>query len=307
MGAFEHSVTDEPDGRTMHKLIMLFASLGMIAALTGCNSMDDLTPQVDVGAGTFRSPPVNQSDLDSMQTVDVPPQASATVQSAQLASPEQEGFSEGPSGTVMAQGDSDYTDPAGSLDAQAGRLREGQIPAQEQQVTRRPVAAEPVDTASDNDTAQSEQSTEPEQQVAEEEPQVQQPQKAAAIAPAAAAGTIRFLPIIGAPVEVVTPLSKQLGAEARSHGLTIKAASDTSSQHILKGYFSALNDGGKTTVVYVWDVLDGTGNRLHRIQGQDTVNATAANLWSVVPPQTMQAIATKTINEYLSWRDGNAG
>ena len=307
MGAFEHSVTDEPDGRTMHKLIMLFASLGMIAALTGCNSMDDLTPQVDVGAGTFRSPPVNQSDLDSMQTVDVPPQASATVQSAQLASPEQEGFSEGPSGTVMAQGDSDYTDPAGSLDAQAGRLREGQIPAQEQQVTRRPVAAEPVDTASDNDTAQSEQSTEPEQQVAEEEPQVQQPQKAAAIAPAAAAGTIRFLPIIGAPVEVVTPLSKQLGSEARSHGLTIKAASDTSSQHILKGYFSALNDGGKTTVVYVWDVLDGTGNRLHRIQGQDTVNATAANLWSVVPPQTMQAIATKTINEYLSWRDGNAG
>jgi hypothetical protein len=143
--------------------------------------------------------------------------------------------------------------------------------------------------------------------VAEQEPQVQQPQKAAAVVPAAAAGTIRFLPIIGAPVEVVTPLSKQLGAEARSHGLTIKAASDTSSQHILKGYFSALNDGGKTTVVYVWDVLDGTGNRLHRIQGQDTVNATAANLWSVVPPQTMQAIATKTINEYLSWRDGNAG
>jgi hypothetical protein len=306
VGAFEHSVTDEPDGRTMHKLIMLFASLGMIAALTGCNSMDDLTPQVDVGAGTFRSPPVNQSDLDSMQTVDVPPQASATVQSAQLASPEQEGFSEGPSGTVMAQGDSDYTDPAGSLDAQAGRLREGQIPAQEQQVTRRPVIAETTDTAADQDTAASEQ-PEPEQQVAEQEPQVQQPQKAAAVVPAAAAGTIRFLPIIGAPVEVVTPLSKQLGAEARSHGLTIKAASDTSSQHILKGYFSALNDGGKTTVVYVWDVLDGTGNRLHRIQGQDTVNATAANLWSVVPPQTMQAIATKTINEYLSWRDGNAG
>ncbi|WP_426227251.1 hypothetical protein [Pararhizobium sp. DWP3-4] len=291
----------------MHKLIMLFASLAMIAALTGCNSMDDLTPQVDVGAGTFRSPPVNQSDLDSMQTVDVAPQASTPVQSTQLSAPEQEGFSEGPSGTVMAQGDSDYTDPAGSLDAQASRLQQGEIPVQERQVSRRPVAAEPADTADNRDTAANGQVREPEQQVAEQEPQDQPPQKSAAIAPAATAGTIRFLPIIGAPVEVVTPLSKQLGAEARSHGLTIKAASDTSSQHILKGYFSALNDGGKTTVVYVWDVLDGTGNRLHRIQGQDTVNATAANLWSVVPPQTMQAIATKTINEYLSWRDGNAG
>ncbi|URK87315.1 hypothetical protein LP421_27750 [Rhizobium sp. RCAM05350] len=291
----------------MHKLITLLASLGMVAALSGCNSMDDLTPQVDVGAGTFRSPPVNQSDLDSMQTVDVAPQASTPVQSAQLASPEQEGFSEGPSGTMIAQGDSEYTDPAGSLDAQANRLQQGQVPAQEQQITRRPVAAEPLDTASNNDAAPNDQSTEPEQQMAEQEPQAQPPQKAAAIAPAAAAGTIRFLPIIGAPVEVITPLSKQLGNEARSHGLTIKAVSDTSSQHILKGYFSALNDGGKTTVVYVWDVLDGTGNRLHRIQGQDTVNATAANLWSVVPPQTMQAIATKTINEYLSWRASNAG
>ncbi len=285
----------------MHKRIMLLASLGMIAALTGCNSMDDLTPQVDVGAGTFRSPPVNQSDLDSMQTVDVAPQASTPVQSAQLASPEQEGFSEGPSGTVMAQGDTDYTDPAGSLDAQAGRLRQGQVPAQEQQAARRPAVAEQADTAPDD------QSAEPEQQIARQQPQTQPQQKTAAIAPAAAAGTIRFLPIIGAPVEVVTPLSKQLGAEARSHGLTIKAASDTSSQHILKGYFSALNDGGKTTVVYVWDVLDGTGNRLHRIQGQDTVNATAADLWSVVPPQTMQAIATKTISAYLDWRAGDAG
>ncbi len=291
----------------MHKRIMLLASLGMIAALTGCNSMDDLTPQVDVGAGTFRSPPVNQSDLDSMQTVDVAPQASTPVQSAQLASPEQEGFSEGPSGTLMAQGDTDYTDPAGSLDAQAGRLRQGQVPAQEQQAARRPAIAEPSDMTSDTDTAPDGQSAEPEQQIARQQPQTQPQQKTAAIAPTAAAGTIRFLPIIGAPVEVVTPLSKQLGAEARSHGLTIKAASDTSSQHILKGYFSALNDGGKTTVVYVWDVLDGTGNRLHRIQGQDTVNATAADLWSVVPPQTMQAIATKTISAYLSWRAGDAG
>ncbi|MBP1861066.1 hypothetical protein [Rhizobium herbae] len=291
----------------MRKPITLLASLGIALALSGCNSMDDLTPQVDVGGGSFRSPPVSQTDLDSMQTVEVAPQATASVQTSQLAAPEQEGFSEGPSGTLMAQGDADYTDPAGSLDAQAGRLQQGQVPAQEQRITRRPVIAEPADTASNDNTAPVEQSTEPVEQAAEQKPQVQQQQKAAAIAPAATAGTIRFLPIIGAPVTAVTPLSKQLGSEARSHGLTIKAASDTSSQHILKGYFSVLNDGGKTTVVYVWDVLDGTGNRLHRIQGQDTVDATAADLWSVVPPQTMQAIATKTIGEYLSWRENNAG
>ncbi|OBZ93267.1 hypothetical protein ADU59_22685 [Pararhizobium polonicum] len=299
----------------MRKPITLLASLGIALALTGCNSMDDLTPQVDVGGGTFNSPPVNQADLNAMSQQPMPqrtgrftPQTSAPVQSTQLAAPEQDGFSEGPSGTLMAQGDTDYTDPAGSLDAQAGRLQQGQIPAQEQQATHRTAIAAPDDTGSIDEAASTErqQSSAP-LRAAEETPQIQQPQKAAAIAPTGTAGTIRFLPIIGAPVQAVTPLSKQLGNEARSHGLVIKAASDTSSQHILKGYFSALNDGGKTTIVYVWDVLDGSGNRLHRIQGQDTVNATAADLWSVVPPQTMQTIATKTIAEYLSWRENNAG
>lgn len=292
----------------MRKSIMLIAGLGIAATLSGCNSMDDLTPQVDVGGGTFRSPPVSQSDLDAMsqQTVEVPPQSTTPVQSTQLASPVQEGFVEGPTGTVFAQGDAEYTDPAGSLDAQAGRLQQGQVPAQ-QQVSRRAAIAESTETTSLDEAAPAEQQQSAAPLRAEETPEIQKPQKAAAIAPATAAGTIRFLPIIGAPVEAVTPLSKQLGNEARSHGLTIKSASDTSSQHILKGYFSALKDGEKTTVVYVWDVLDGSGNRLHRIQGQNTVDATAANLWSVVPPQTMQTIATRTIAEYLNWRAKNAG
>jgi len=291
----------------MRQSIMLIAGLGIAATLSGCNSMDDLTPQVDVGGGTFRSPPVNQSDLDAMSQQTVPPQSTTPVESTQLASPVQEGFVEGATGTVLAQGDGEYTDPAGSLDAQAGRLRQGQVPAQ-QRLARRQVIAEEAEAPPVDDGASDEprQSAAP-LRAAEETPEIQKPQKTAAIAPAATPGTIRFLPIIGAPVEAVTPLSKQLGNEARSHGLTIKSASDTSSQHILKGYFSALKDGEKTTVVYVWDVLDSAGNRLHRIQGQDTVDATAANLWSVVPPQTMQAIATRTIAEYLNWRAKNAG
>ncbi|HTO32740.1 MAG TPA: hypothetical protein VL202_16405 [Pararhizobium sp.] len=297
----------------MHKLTALFAGLGMVAALSGCNSMDALTPQVDVGGGTFVSPPINQQDLDAMsqQTAYTTPQATTPVQSSALASSvQQQGFNEGPTGTVLAQGDSDYTDPAGSLDAQAGRLQQGEIPAQERQVTRTMPIVEPQDTASLDDASRVEPSTEP-QRIAEQTTRVeepaQQPRKSASIAPAAATGSIRFLPIIGAPVGAVTPLSKQLGSEARSHGLTIKSGSDPSSRHILKGYFSAFKDGNRTTVIYVWDVLDNSGNRLHRIQGQDVVEGSAADLWSAVPPQIMQGIATKTINAYLGWRDGNAG
>lgn len=120
-------------------------------------------------------------------------------------------------------------------------------------------------------------------------------------------GTIRFLPIIGAPVQAVTPLSRQLGAQARASGLTIRPSSDTGTENILKGYFSAFVDGGKVTIVYVWDILDNSGARLHRMQGQESVPAKGADPWAAVPPSTMEAIASKTIQDYLSWRQSQSG
>lgn len=115
-------------------------------------------------------------------------------------------------------------------------------------------------------------------------------------------GTIRFLPIIGAPVQAVTPLSKELGTAARANGLVIKGSSDQTAEHVLKGYLSAFADGKKVTVVYVWDVLDNAGARLHRIQGQEVVDGKAADAWSAVPPEVMQEIGTATIAEYMKWR-----
>jgi hypothetical protein len=86
--------------------------------------------------------------------------------------------------------------------------------------------------------------------------------------------TVRFLPIIGAPVQASRhsraarrrgPLARPVDQELDRH----------SSDYILKGYLSAFSDGGKVTVVYVWDVLDSTGGRLHRIQGQESVPTAA--------------------------------
>ena len=120
-------------------------------------------------------------------------------------------------------------------------------------------------------------------------------------------GTIRFLPIIGAPVQAVTPLSRQLGAEARAKGLTIRPSSDTSAENILKGYLSAFADGGNVTIVYVWDILDANGARLHRLQGQETVPARGADPWAGVTDVAMQKIAAKTLTDYQSWKQAHSG
>jgi hypothetical protein len=283
----------------MRKQIMPIASLGLAAALAGCNTTDALIPQVDVGEGTFRSPPVTQSDLDAMSTQTAVMPVESIPPSRTAAFSAQPHVSSLP--TQYATGNAGYTDPAGTLDGQANRLAQGGAPVQ---------AMQPPAPQAQSQTPP--QASAAHQQPAQAEAAATAPvetQRAAASPAIATAGSggIRFLPIIGAPVQAVTPLSKQLGASARAEGLAIKSSTDTTSDHILKGYFSALNDGGKTTVVYVWDVLDDSGNRLHRIQGQDTVAGTAADPWSAVPPETMQAIATKTIDAYLEWRHSGAG
>ena len=255
---------------TMQELIKRLALIGLIATLAGCNSTDALTPQVDVGGGTFNSPPVTQNDLDQM-----------SAQATPVTRTSQETAFTPSSGTGATTG----ADTAGTLQGQADALARN--------TGRRTADAELARTTAQRSLA-AETSTGAEE--------------VAAVPTAAQAGeTIRFLPIIGAPVEAVTPLSRRLGAAARGSGLTIRSASDNSSKYILKGYFSAMNDNGKTTVVYVWDVLDGRGARLHRIQGQESVPGTASDPWTVVPARTMEGIAQKTIRQYLDWRGATPG
>jgi hypothetical protein len=217
--------------------------------LSGCNTTEALTPQVDVGHNASQSTPVTQGDLDQM---------AAAADRAPAGGP------------AIASSVPAYA-PQNSLQAQAQALSNG---SQYGEPLRQNQAAAPAVT--------------------------QQPpsQQTASLAPATAANSIRFLPIIGAPVQAVTPLSRQLGAEARAKGLTIRASNDNSAENILKGYFSAFADGGKVNVVYVWDILDANGVRLHRLQGQEAVTARGSDPWAAVTYKVMQETAEKTLNDY---------
>ena len=114
---------------------------------------------------------------------------------------------------------------------------------------------------------------------------------------------VQFAPVIGATEDATAPLSRRLSARAGERGIAITGGDGAS--HVLKGYFSTVIDGGETTVVYVWDVLDPAGNRLHRIQGKEQAAGGAG--WSSVTNQTMETIADRTIDELALWLTGAAG
>lgn len=267
----------------MRKLRHRLTLIGFLI-LGGCNSTDALTPPMDVGGTAAQSPPVTQRDLDQM-SADSRPVGNAQVSA--MGAPRQSGSTDSLESQAAALS-SGSTNPVSS--GEGGLVVDDPSPA----------AAPAAGTTPRQPAAQPQQSAPPRQPPAP--PQTQ----SAAVAPATSE-SIRFLPIIGAPVEAVTPLSRQLGTQARARGLTIKSSSDNTSRHILKGYFSAMADNGKTTVTYVWDVLDSSGARLHRIQGQDSVEATANDPWAAVPAGTMEAIASRTIQEYMSWKQQTGG
>lgn len=170
------------------------------------------------------------------------------------------------------------------------------------------IPANPDDPGAPLEPAVSGQSAIPAEQVTSRTPATPPvPATKASLPASSSRTTISFTPVIGAPVAAVQPLSRQLGSEARARGIVILKSGDGTSNHILKGYFSAFTDGDKTTVGFVWDVLDGSGNRLHRIRGQEIVQATATDPWDVVQASTMEAIAARTIADYLNWRSQAGG
>ncbi|QND62996.1 DUF3597 domain-containing protein [Mesorhizobium loti] len=124
---------------------------------------------------------------------------------------------------------------------------------------------------------------------------------------------LQIAPIVGASVEAATPLTAELQTRARQRGITLAGSADQTATHVLKGYFSTMTEGADTTVIYVWDVYDPSGNRLHRINGQQkapSVNSGASaggDSWKGVSPATMQAIADQTIDQFAAWLGGKAG
>ncbi|MBB4565966.1 hypothetical protein [Rhizobium leucaenae] len=289
-------------------------SVGFCFALAACNTTDALTPPETIGdAG---SSPITQRDVERMAAAPQRQQNYETAQdsySYQRQGYQQQGYQQQSYGS------------GGSLDDQAAALRNG---------GRNPYASRPLDgsqtasiqsqdpQASDADEQREadrrlSDDPQPQRQQAAEDPQddqqqaeQQQPeQRQASLPPAAATdrNSVRFLPIIGAPVQAVTPLSRQLGAEARALGLTIKSSSDSSAGYILKGYLSAFEDGPQISVTYVWDVLDNSGARLHRIQGSESAPLKRGDPWAAIPPSVMQKIATETMSEFNSWRDSRRG
>jgi hypothetical protein len=131
--------------------------------------------------------------------------------------------------------------------------------------------------------------------------------QAAAVPPVPLAqAKFAFAPVTGAPASLLNSISSQLGKEAFAQHVTLVPSGDVSATYVVKGYLSAVGDVSGTILVYVWDIFDTSGRRVHRISGQETTaGGSAVDPWAGVDNATTSNVARRTIASIVAWGSQN--
>ncbi|CAN5280233.1 hypothetical protein BH10PSE9_BH10PSE9_05890 [soil metagenome] len=135
-------------------------------------------------------------------------------------------------------------------------------------------------------------------------PAVMGPGQLKVLGPAPVKGTfipVALEPLTGAPAEELFAMEDALKAVAPSRQLNLVAATDKTAIYRLKGYLSAVGDSQSVLVVYVWDVTDASGNRLHRISGQERAAGSSTDPWANVTLREINEAARETIDARAAW------
>jgi hypothetical protein len=110
-----------------------------------------------------------------------------------------------------------------------------------------------------------------------------------------------FAQIIGAPATQRMAFEKALQREAQIRKLNIVQPNDPAATYVVKGYLSAIGDNRGTLLVYVWDVADPTGKRLHRVSGQEPGKGSSSDPWSGIESDAVDIAAGRTIDDLVAW------
>jgi hypothetical protein len=105
-----------------------------------------------------------------------------------------------------------------------------------------------------------------------------------------------------APDAVARQLSTQLSDALEKQRIAVAKAPIDKADYTLRGYVFAAREKTGIKVGYVWDVMDPSGKRVNRINGEELVGTPdARDPWAAVTPKVVQAITGKTAASLGVW------
>jgi len=116
------------------------------------------------------------------------------------------------------------------------------------------------------------------------------------------AAKFAFAPIEDVPVPILQAMSNALNQEAVAKRVGVVPATDPAAVYTVRGYLSAVAEGPNAKLVFVWDVTDRQGTRLHRVTGQEIGGAYRNNdPWTGIGVANINEAARKTMESLAAW------
>jgi hypothetical protein len=113
--------------------------------------------------------------------------------------------------------------------------------------------------------------------------------------------TFAFAPVTGAPSEPISRLNSAIRDEAAKRSITIVQPGDPNTDYTVQGYLSAVGGPSGTVLVFVWDISDRNGQRVHRVSGQESSTNGAPDPWAAVDNETLKIVALRTVDAIAAW------
>jgi hypothetical protein len=108
---------------------------------------------------------------------------------------------------------------------------------------------------------------------------------------------VSIAPIIGAPENVTTELTKALVVAGNERSLSLTPGTG-GGNYMLRGYLLAAPERRGSKISYIWDVTDAKGTRVTRVSGEETVaKGSSSDPWSGVDSTVIRSIANKTASQ----------
>lgn len=114
-------------------------------------------------------------------------------------------------------------------------------------------------------------------------------------------------PFEGMPGNAADDLTRRIVETGKREGLTFVQRLGAPATYRVKGWLTAVGNPTSTTVVYVYDITDASGQRVFRFTGQEPSGGTSGDPWSAVSNDTVAIIAERTVASLKAWLARGSG
>lgn len=104
---------------------------------------------------------------------------------------------------------------------------------------------------------------------------------------------VAVAPIMGAPEAVAQAVSSELAGSLQRQRVEVVPAGGPA-PYTVRGYIVATKERAATKVSYIFDLTDGSGKRVNRIQGEEQAQGAGNDPWAAVTPDLARRITDKT-------------